>query len=110
MSTPETDRYWQDQQSIVEDYGEMIKALKAPALHKALQGICANPDVHERTKDQCRAMYNTWLDAQNHDEWADVPMSEEDDPNIQYQEYVLQKERDEAARAEQHYAPSEGFR
>lgn len=87
----------------------MCKSMKNPALHKALQIMCEDSDINPRTKEQLRALYNTWLDAQG-DEWADVPMSEEDDPNVQYQEYVLQKERDEAERAEQHYAPAEGFK
>ena len=108
MSTPETDLFWQEQQSIVEGYAMMCKSMKNPALHKALQIMCEDDGIHERTKEQLRALYNTWLDTQG-DEWADVPEGEGDDPNIAYQEYVIQKERDEAEKAEQHYAPSEGF-
>lgn len=109
MSTFETDEYWRAQQNIVESFVTMTKAMKAPALHKALQGICTSPDVHERTKEQCRAIYNTYMD--QFDERADVSSEEDEDEdaNNQYQQHVLDKEADEADYAEMRNAPSEGF-
>jgi hypothetical protein len=93
MSTPQTDSYWRWQQDIVEDYDKMIVSMKDPALHDALRKIVANPDIHEATKGQCRALYSTWKDTQlDH-----------------YDDDTAYKQERETDYAEQQNAPSEGF-
>lgn len=105
MSTPQTDAYWQNQQSIVESYATMVNSMKDPALHMALQTICNDADIHERTKDQCRAIYNTWKDTQLDHLDDTTPYGDDRDEDAE-----AYKEERESARAEEHYAPSEGFK
>lgn len=97
MSTPQTDSYWRWQQDIVEDYAEMVKAMKDPALSDALKKIVANGDIHEATKRQCRALYSTWRDATRDKVWEEQDCVDE---------YAHERE---VERAESHNAPSEGF-
>lgn len=99
MSTPQTDASHEWQQSIVEDFTTLSEAVKACALHEMLQQICNNSFVTEKTKDACREIYNAVADT----------FDPVDDPNVQYQENVLQKERDDREQAETRNAPSEGF-
>jgi hypothetical protein len=63
--------------------------------------------VDPKTYARCKEYLESTM-VQPNDEWADVPMSEEDDPNVQYQQYVLDRERDAEDERDMRNAPSEG--
>jgi hypothetical protein len=113
MSTKQTDQYWLAQEAIYQDFCALVDGTSYEVGLDALNKMTEIEGIAPETYRSCKEYLNGILIRQNgvdDDEWKDVPMSEEPDPNVQYQQMILDKEQDDADQADMRNAPSEGFK
>jgi hypothetical protein len=117
MSTKETDQYWLAQEAIYQDFCALVDGTSyevgRDALDKMTEMVGFPDGIAPETYRSCKEYLNGILIRQNgvdDDEWKDIPESEEPDPNVQYQQIILDKEQDDADQADMRNAPSEGFK
>lgn len=93
----ETDAYWNNQQSMYENFCQMVdeKGLQAGRMY--LRTYQRDPNVDPHTRMKC-------------EEYLKEAEFDEGDPNDEFREFQARDEETHAQRMDEHFYPSEGPR